>query len=729
MLAAFGFGRRFLQVRRCAGVALVAAFAVALAGPLPAHAAITPTTNAQDVANAMSAQGGLVTGASWVFGPSAGNAAGTSGPYGIFMPMDGTTFGVLTTGSVAIADPPNNSESAGADNGTATRGVNDVSILKVDVNVPTGSNCIGFDAVFYSEEFREFIGSMFNDAFLAEIDANTWTYDPGTNTVTAPANFAFDTNGRQLTVNSALVSSDDTQLQYDGSTVLLTARTPVTAGAHSIYFTIFDAGDHIFDTAVFLDNLRAANVPANQCVAGASAADTDGDGLRDAWERDGLDTNGDGTADLDLPAMGADPNHKDLFVEIDSMTGHQLPNAAINTVVTAFGNAPVSNPDGATGVRLHVDNGSTSIMNPATGATWGARTGANTITHRNVVGSYTGSDYNWSAFDTIKNANLASDRWPVFRYTLSIHRYGSASEDSSGIARGIPGSDLIVALGRPCGGGVDCTVGGTGGQAGTFMHELGHDLGLSHGGNVGTHYKPNYLSIMNYSFQFPGLRTRTTTGIYDYSRYGASSAAGTLANLDETSLAESSGLTATGAAANFRSLYYCGEATQGPFNMNTAVDWNCDGSSLGAVATSINQDAAQETLGPWDDWANIRYKGGAVGGLGLAALLPAQSEKLDTEPYRKLQKIGRVLLGDSKKPKIKVTGRRGSRKFKVRATDNRALDQIVVAIGKKKKIKLAKGKRKRVMTMTVKGNRRKVRGLAIDKVGNVSKVARAKRRR
>jgi hypothetical protein len=48
---------------------------------------------------------------------------------------------------------------------------------------------------------------------------------------------------------------------------------------------------------------------------------------------------------------------------------------------------------------------------------------------------------------------------------------------------------------------------------GTFMHELGHNLGLHHGGGFtsdGTaedlpNYKPNYLSVMNYNYQFVGI--------------------------------------------------------------------------------------------------------------------------------------------------------------------------------------------------------------------------------
>lgn len=32
------------------------------------------------------------------------------------------------------------------------------------------------------------------------------------------------------------------------------------------------------------------------------------------------------------------------------------------------------------------------------------------------------------------------------------------------------------------------------------MHELGHTLGLYHGGDEAVNFKPNYISIMNYLY-------------------------------------------------------------------------------------------------------------------------------------------------------------------------------------------------------------------------------------
>src|SRR5208282_2118703 len=56
-----------------------------------------------------------------------------------------------------------------------------------------------------------------------------------------------------------------------------------------------------------------------------SPVDTDGDGIPDAWELYGIDWNEDGTVDLKL--TNACPYHKDVYVEIDTMS-NRVPNMA-----------------------------------------------------------------------------------------------------------------------------------------------------------------------------------------------------------------------------------------------------------------------------------------------------------------------------------------------------------------------------------------------------------------
>lgn len=53
---------------------------------------------------------------------------------------------------------------------------------------------------------------------------------------------------------------------YDGATPLLTARAVVTPGAtNTLYLTVFDQGDGIYDSAVFLDNLRYESIDPAKC--------------------------------------------------------------------------------------------------------------------------------------------------------------------------------------------------------------------------------------------------------------------------------------------------------------------------------------------------------------------------------------------------------------------------------------------------------------------------------
>ncbi|GEM_PF-3639865 len=110
-----------------------------------------------------------------------------------------------------------------------------------------------------------------------------------------------------------------------------------------------------------------SNVVGNRKLMTAESFDTDDDGLFDHWEETGVDMTGNGVVDLDLPALGADPLHKDVFLQIDFLgdrrTGptsgytHDLAPGVTERLVDVFAGAPVENPDGTLGIRLHVDAG------------------------------------------------------------------------------------------------------------------------------------------------------------------------------------------------------------------------------------------------------------------------------------------------------------------------------------------------------------------------------------
>jgi ELWxxDGT repeat protein len=253
--------------------------------------------------------------------------------------------------------------------------------------------------------------------------------------------------------------------------------------------------------------------------------DSDGDGLPDQWESEGVTVNGEF---LDLPAMGANPLRKDIFIEVDWMLrepvcliiycyGSVPPQpAALATVIAAYAAAPVANPDGSTGITLHIDAGPGSVMDPVSGALWGARSNAGEVPWVQQFGTLSGFNYDWSAFDTYKQTYFVAARRSVFHYAIYVDHIGqNLLSTPTGISRGFGASDFIVAYSAWL---------SVGEEAGVFAHELGHNLMLRHGGDDHLNNKPNYESVMNYLWVLPGL---PPDGRLDYSR-------SVLADVDES---------------------------------------------------------------------------------------------------------------------------------------------------------------------------------------------------
>jgi hypothetical protein len=267
---------------KCSSMKLAVLIAVGLlATAASAGAAITPTRDAAAVAAAMPAAGMAIGGASFVSIPPTGNPAGVGdtviGPY----PADGPTYAVLSTGDAAQSDQPEQAgafpdNNDGGETAPAGRGdtARDATVLAIPIVVPAGANCLSFDFRFFSEEYPTFVGSSFNDAFIAELDASTWT--TAGSTITGLENdFALDPDGRPVTINSTgqsrMSAADAAGTPFGGASAPLRAKTVVAPGAHTVYLSMFDQGDLALDSVVLADALRTSNESAATCVRGSQA--------------------------------------------------------------------------------------------------------------------------------------------------------------------------------------------------------------------------------------------------------------------------------------------------------------------------------------------------------------------------------------------------------------------------------------------------------------------------
>lgn len=341
-----------------------------------------------------------------------------------------------------------------------------------------------------------------------------------------------------------------------------------------------------------------------------SDGDADGDGIPDDWEINGVPyVDADGVEQRYM-LPGADPQRKDIYIEID-FGAVGMPPQAVSRVVQAFANAPVTNPDGSTGITLHV-------MVDEVGLPFGA-VDSTTLsfpfefpTHR-AAHFGTPEERMPSTDDPTVTARLEA-KAKVFRYAIVYPEVNFIDPGSPwrGLADDIPGNNLV--LNAASAGLAPGAFREFDAWAGLFMHEFGHLLGLRHGGGDDIHGKPNYASVMNYALTAPKPWSRRFWRL-DYSREQ-------LATLDENALIQRDGITST------KTRSYSMPFGKGPQNnrsyglvrlIGKPTDFTGDGNRFGVVSQDLTfigpgagiagvaSPTPGDTLKGHDDWASVQY--------------------------------------------------------------------------------------------------------------------------
>jgi len=234
---------------------------------------ITPTTGATTLVNTI-----LGPGVSLVGTPTLTGVPDQQGTFTAGAAEVGFSSGiVLSSGDVNQIPGPNN-------NSTETKGVGDPSdddistdlglpgdadlttiagndthdanVLKFDFQFGDGSvgGDLFFNFVFASEEYIDYIGSQYNDAFAFILDGTNLALIGGTpitiNNINDASNSAFYVNNVANTDGISVAGRD---IGFDGLTTVLTAQAlNLSAGTHTIKLAVADTSDGILDAGVFI---------------------------------------------------------------------------------------------------------------------------------------------------------------------------------------------------------------------------------------------------------------------------------------------------------------------------------------------------------------------------------------------------------------------------------------------------------------------------------------------
>ena len=235
---------------------------------------VNPGISAQELANAIAGPGIQIQ------NPQISGALNSYGSYS----AENTTlpFGngiLLTTGKAINAIGPNNVQHKSYINASAGSTMLDTSfgqvthdacIFEFDL-IPQGDT-LRFNFTFASEEYHNFVGSIYSDVFGFFISG------PG---IVGNENIALvPGNGNNVSINTinSIVNSEyffdndnppGSELQYNGYTVNLEAiRSVNPCESYHLTLVIADANDYSIDSGVFIEKIESSNASLSSATAG-----------------------------------------------------------------------------------------------------------------------------------------------------------------------------------------------------------------------------------------------------------------------------------------------------------------------------------------------------------------------------------------------------------------------------------------------------------------------------
>jgi uncharacterized repeat protein (TIGR01451 family) len=208
------------------------------------------------------------------------------------LPTHGSTFALISTGEAGNVPVTKDSLNPGDERGTWFKNKygnpRDEATLKMTLQVPLFMHYLYYDIQFFTAEYPEYVGSEYNDIATITVES------PSKGVTT----YSIDVNGGDFILNAhdipgtgfdIFAQSGDPELvdwvdttprtpgADAGATALVGREHPVSPGEKiNVTINIKDIGDSLFDSAIFIDNIKFSGFAKTDIISRKKVKDVNG---------------------------------------------------------------------------------------------------------------------------------------------------------------------------------------------------------------------------------------------------------------------------------------------------------------------------------------------------------------------------------------------------------------------------------------------------------------------